>query len=397
MRRRVATTRETLQAELLPPTEYMELNYRPELSPAFSTAWGAFVIGGSSLAAVAVLFWLLQALGPYAGYAFNFTALLAVTFAVLLALNSDPIRPWLTWPGLWRQGGLTLALVAIVTAAVFTAPGHPSVFAFLPALGVTLAASYVCAKQFAYWMTVNPAVDWPEMRLWQALWTKLPTTALPPECPELLTARVAVVALVAQTWLGYEVLHWLARAGSRPDLQMSAGLIALAAIVVPLPCYWWVWHRIGVVPRISWWTTWHATFASLHVWFGYVPLAAPGVFMLPDRWLRSLWVRHGVAVLTLASLTTGMLLLQISPQRTAPVAVVLTAAQLIFGPHVSSASFDAVAAYRRDRPVGHDSARLVSPYLLVRVRKSVGPFLVGAGSAGRHGPIDHEVALGDLD
>ncbi len=266
---------------------------------------------------------------------------MAVTYAVLWGLNSDALRPHLTWQFLWRQGGLVLAIVAIVAAAAFTAPHHPSVFAFVPAMAVALVASYVCAKQFAYWMTVNPAVDWREMRLWQSLWPRLWTTALPNECPEMLTARAAIVALAVQAWLGYEVLHWLMRSDRNPELQTSAGLIALTAIIVPLPCYWLLWHVSGIVPRISWRATLIATFASLHVWFSYLPTPtqAPGVFFFPDRWLRPLWVRQVVAIFALASMTTGILLLQTSPSRTAPVTLVLTAAQLIFGPQPSSAGF----------------------------------------------------------
>ena len=48
MRRRVALSRDTLQAHRLPPTEYMELNYRPAI--------GAGVGGAASVLALP-LFW----------------------------------------------------------------------------------------------------------------------------------------------------------------------------------------------------------------------------------------------------------------------------------------------------------------------------------------------------
>ncbi|MEX2186049.1 MAG: hypothetical protein WD875_04610 [Pirellulales bacterium] len=158
MRRRVAHSRDTLQAALLPPTEYMELNYRPALPSAPATVLASVVLGGLLLVAVNGLFWFLQLVGPFVGYLFNLTALLCVAFVVLAHLNSERVRPRLTWQVIRRRSVLYAAVLLIVSVAAFTSPSDAKFFVFAPALAMTLGFSYLAAKQCAYWMTVKPNV-----------------------------------------------------------------------------------------------------------------------------------------------------------------------------------------------------------------------------------------------
>lgn len=331
MRRRLAHSRDTLQTALLPATEHMELNYRPALPPAGIITLAAACSIGTLVILVTVLFWVLQLLGPFVGYLFNGTALLFVLFILLWYLRSHPVLPNLTWQGLWRYGALFSVVGGLIVLAVLTSTHGTYFWVFVPAIAVTLMLSYCCAKQFAFWVAVNPRVDWREMRLWQSLWPKLLSKALPPECPELLTTRAAFVVLLVQAWIGYEAFVWFLQLPARAPLRQLAGPLALAAMVAPLPVYWLVWHSIGIVPRMSWSATWIATSRSLQVWFAYDPSPAPGIFLFPDRWLRSAWTRRFMLIVALVSITMSVLMLNPDPSSTAPVVLVDSVAKLLFG------------------------------------------------------------------
>lgn len=331
MRRRLAYSRDTLQTALLPATEYMELNYRPALPPAAPLVLSVVGFFGTLVAVVTALFWALEILGPFVGYLLNGTALLCVLFIVLAYLNSQQFHSYLSWQSLWRYATLFAAILGLVVIAVLNAARGAHSWVFVPAVAVTVLFSYCCAKQFAYWAAVNPAVDWREMRFWQALWPKLLSTSLPPECPELLTTRAAFLVLVVQGWLGYETFAWLLRLDAGAPLRQLAGPLALAAMVAPLPIYWLVWHAIGIVPRMSWSATWQATARSLQVWLAYDPSPAPGIFVFPDRWLRSAWMRRFILIVALVSITTSILMFNPDPTSTAPVVLVDALAKLLFG------------------------------------------------------------------
>lgn len=205
MRRRVASSRDTLQAHLLPPTEYMELNFRPALGPGTSTTVTVIFFAAILLALVGGFFSLLHLENRLVGYFFNFTALLFQLFLLLLWLYSTRIPPKHLW-AVVRGRALFIAAIALCAlAATLSAPASTYHLLFLPSLSLVAMFAYFCGKQFAFWTTVNPQVDWPVMRRWQTIWSNLFSTKVPPECPEVRTFRFALVILIVQAWIGYEL------------------------------------------------------------------------------------------------------------------------------------------------------------------------------------------------
>lgn len=311
MRRRTAFSRDTLQAHRLPPTEYMELNYRPALAPPTRVAASI----GVELSIIAFLIVLVLVALPTVAPALGLGVLFSWTIPLLLV--------WSFWPTVFADTDLTdvgnryrwafcvvaaLLLVALaqlnsLTALYFVVFGQSVACALLLAL--------LIAKQAAYWMTVHPRVGWREVRQWRRIWAKLFTRELPADCPELLSVRAAVAVLLFQVWLGYEVLRWEFAGATQPSDFHVAGWQALAVVFLPLPLYWLAWHYSGVVPRISLVATVRATLLALHVWFAYSPgpEVRPGVFLLPTKWLRPGWVREALCAIVVAGFAISVFLL----------------------------------------------------------------------------------------
>jgi len=181
--------------------------------------------------------------------------------------------------------------------------------AFVIALGLPLFAivllAYLVSRQFAFWATANPLVEWHESRRWRSVWRKILFGPLPAECPEALTCRLALTVLLAQFWLGYEVADYSGVFASGVDSHSSAGLLSILVVFLPLPLYWLAWNLSGVVPRTTIGATFDATSRAFHVCFSYPPkdAGAPGMFRFPDKGMRSgggNW---------LAALAVGMLIL----------------------------------------------------------------------------------------
>ena len=127
--------------------------------------------------------------------------------------------------------------------------------AFLIALGPPILAivllAYLIGRQFAFWATANPLVEWPESRRWRIVCRRILFGSITTECPEALTCRLALGVLVIQFWLGYEVAVHSGVPVSASDGHASAGLLSMLVVFLPLPLYWLAWNLAGVVPRTT--------------------------------------------------------------------------------------------------------------------------------------------------
>lgn len=331
MRRRLAFTRDTLQAHLLPPTEYMELNYRPAL-PRPGALWTTTLLQAYAIVAgVAVLFGAIEFAMPYQRVLWFILSGVSPWILLIGAFHGPALLSRWTPKQFFRRGLIALLSGSIVIGCVWLSPSACWVFA--PLTAVTLAFSYFSAKQFAYWTTVHGRVDWQEMQTWQMLWSRLLTWLTPPECPEMRTSRLATLVVIAQACLSFAVVTTLSKSSAPATIRSAASLMAIVTLLLPLPFYWIVWHLIGGVPKLSLSVTLRSTCRAIGVWFGYLrtPTPAPGVFLFPDKWLRSFAVRELVAILVLTTVTSGLLVLPHDPSELAPVALYREVLELVFG------------------------------------------------------------------
>ena len=321
MRRRVAYSRDTLQADRLKPTENMELNYRPELAPSWNVAatlgLELGIIGSLTLLVLLALTWVAPSQEWKALSSWAMPLLLLVSFWPLLLADID-----LSDLGnRFRWTFMAVAALVLLALAQITTLGTLYFVVFGQALAVAVTVALLIAKQATHWMAVHPRVDWRECRQWRYIWTKLFTGAIPAECPEILSVRLALIVVVVQFGLGYIVLFHRTSSVATAVNAHAAGWQALAVVFLPLPFYWLAWHRIGVVPRMSMMTSIRATLQALHMWFAYLPVSQlpPGVFLLPTRWLRPGWVRETLFAVAVGSLAVGVFLIsQVTIHATTP-------------------------------------------------------------------------------
>lgn len=333
MRRRVAYSRDTLQAHLLPTTEHMELNYRPALPPSAPFYRAALISGGLIVAAFAFFYGLLDYLAPALANVWGALLLALVFLGLLLRYIAEAGA--VTWDAAVRfRRGMAFAVIATTAIlGVMSSRWLPLAAALAPTILAVTSFSFLVAKNFAFWTTANSRVDWREMRLFQSLWPRLLSWETPRECPEMLTSRLAFAVLTLQTWLACEVVAQLKNAGDLPAGESLAGVLGWATLVLPLPLYWAIWHALGVVPRIPVGSTIKATLKSLEVWLGYrrTPAPRPGLFSLPDKWLRPAAVRETLTVVVLVALANCLVLLASESGRLAPFALLDQIERLLFG------------------------------------------------------------------
>lgn len=331
MRRRLAYTRDTLQAHLLPSTEYMGLNYRPKLPPAatlwFTTLIPALVV----ILAVALVVATIEAAAPFWKTAWTILTSTYLWIAIMFLLAQHGAMSTWSPQKLYRRALTAISIGAVIAAGVYFSGSAE--WALLPLVGSALCFSYLVAKQFAFWATVHPQVDWLEMRSWQSYWKTLFAWNTPSECPEFRTARMAVCVVCIQAILSTVVLQVLSQPHRPEPARAFAGLIALATLLAPLPVYRFLWQYLGSVPRIPLSVTIRAVFQSLAVWFGYQrgSYAPPGIFRFPDKWLRRFSVREIISALVLTVATNSILLLPPESSLVAPAALLNNLARMLFG------------------------------------------------------------------
>ncbi len=309
MRRRAAHSRDTLQADRLPTTEHMELNYRPAMapSPLVATAVGfeLGILGFLLFLALLTLSWIAPALGFGVLFAWTIPLLLLCVSPLAIAeIDFEAVgtrQAWAFW-GIAAILLIALAQLASLAAVYFLVLGAALAFSVLLAL--------LIAKQAAYWMTAHPRVDWREVRKWRSTWSQLFHRDLPTHCPEMLTLRAALVALLVQFYLGYEFFAWRTGQPAPADQVAAAGWQVMGVLFLPLPIYWLIWNFSGVVPRLPIRATLRATQLALQIWFAYLPIAhpRPGVFLLPTKWLRSGSVRQLCFFAAIGALTVAVFL-----------------------------------------------------------------------------------------
>ena len=270
MRRRVASSRDTLQAHNLPPTEYMELNYRPALLPHEATAIGWLLLATCMVFALAALLWLVGWFGAGLSLAINFAggAIIAlIAFRKLPRKSSQPFRPLLV------AGWVMAALLVLSVLALATNDPRPT--AFVIALGPPLVAAvvfaYWAARQYAFWTTANPQVEWQQRATGGACGSRFSLVASRPNVRRFSRVAWLLSRFLFQFWIGYEVAAHSGSPPADPECQAATGSMALLITLGPLPCYWIVWNLIGFVPRLPIGLTLKVTLRALQIYFGYFP------------------------------------------------------------------------------------------------------------------------------
>lgn len=308
MRRRVAYSRDTLQVDRLPPTEHMELNYRPQLVPSKQILPAV----GIELLAISALVFLALFVMSWAAHGIDFGAMFAAAIPFLLMillrtvltdLDSDltGIREaWAFW---------ALAVLVLVALSQLRTPAAVYFLVFGGAIAVAALVALLVAKQAAYWMTANPKVDWREARLWKSNWRQLASLETPTHCPEILTTRMMFVAVAIQFLVGYAYFAW--RPSAAGELA-AAGWPVLVVVFLPLPIYWFVWNYCGIVPRLPLLATFRALQRALQVWLAYLPnpQRRPGVFLLPTPALRHGRVRVALVFAAVGCLAIAIFLIE---------------------------------------------------------------------------------------
>lgn len=308
MRRRVAFSRDTLQAHRLPPTEFMELNDRPALPPAVPTLLSLAVplltlglmLGGVIVVLQHVMdslrFQIEPALPLLVGACLS-------GYAAWQGYREPEERQAIARRLMWQ-----LPLLVLVGLPVVRDARSAYVLLWGPAFALAALVALIVGKQFAFWTTAHPLVGWREVRTWQRCWSRIFRGDVPPECPEILTCRLALAILPLQFGIGFEVLSQLSSPGMRPEFQQNAGLLGLAAAVGPLPVLWLLWNTFGPTSRLPVGATLRATAEAFRVWLTYQHTDAryPGVFQFPDRWCRWAFLRTLLIVFPVALMGTAL-------------------------------------------------------------------------------------------
>jgi hypothetical protein len=304
MRLPAATTRDTLDAAALPPTDNTELNYRtrPQTPQAERVQTGRLLISATLVVAplglVVSWFWAVKWLVLPA----MITGALVFFGRAFLRFARQRRRPWLE----------LLVIVLIVVAGVLGWLFHR-----LPSLRVGYGAifplslawvslfSLVLARQVAHWMANHPKVEWEVARKWESLLAAISGGPIPDDCPEVRSVRTAPVFLLAAYGIGWGVLL---RVEQTSSWEFSA-VWAVAAFFASMALMGWVRNYLGYGSRFSLWLTFRVAWDAVVVWCNYDRAGTPaaGVFRFPSRSLRSVIVRDAALRTTLVAAGVGLI------------------------------------------------------------------------------------------
>lgn len=304
MRRRLATTRDTLQEHLLPATaENTELNYRTRITTDWQdTATLIRLASILTLNCIAIGFGIrLLTILPV-----DWGVGLLIALAVLMAavayarfLQYRPPRTSLAWAaGLIGSTTLFgLASVAATQQAAYLIP-------FGAAVAFAALLSHLITKQVCFFMSVNERIQLRKVRRWQRFWGYIGTRLTPRLCPEVLSYRLGFAALALAFAAGYAVLEFVAQTTFEP----YAALIGVLGFLFVLPALHAGMDALGLAPVTEPGLILKVTWKSIRAFVCYNrhETNAAGVFRFPTKALRPPLVRDVCFACSLAFLTTAL-------------------------------------------------------------------------------------------
>lgn len=309
MRRRAATSRLTLQEQLLPKSaERTELNYRTCVTTAkqdaattirlISTVTIAFIVIGFGLRAIQIIpYWVG---GPIVGILFVATLVLAY-FRFLKELPSVV--------------ELFLALIVLVGNVLFAfvnyAPTMRAAYGLIfgTALALTALFAHFVTMQACAFMAVNERIPLFAVRHWRkslSLWWSPESSQTGPEFTHY---RLSFPLLATAYLIGFGILEKSEReaGGYAATLGVLAFLGSLYAFRLAVP-------DLGGAPRPEFLDTFKATWRALTTFVCYNRhhVQAAGLFRFPARFLRPPLARDLFLGLTIAFLTTALVGVSVS-------------------------------------------------------------------------------------
>lgn len=278
----------------LPPTDNMELCYRPRpLTPEQEARVTLLV------ALVAPL--VLLPLSAGVGWGLQISPLVATaTRAFQWTLAATIVLKGLTGaPSLWASAtGVAFAAVFAAAAPSQVATVYPGAVRTAAMIGVWLLAALV-ARQVAAWLVVDPKVDKETIRRWSANVPRIAPHGLSHECPEHLTYAASPLLVMVAMGLAQPMGVWLEGPWRAP-----------AATAASFVATWLAWHA-----ATAWLLPWpgivrtaRATLRALVVFCTYDLHETPaaGVFRFPTRWLRPAWARWAVLLAVAATASAAL-------------------------------------------------------------------------------------------
>lgn len=310
MRRRVATSRITLQANALPETaEFTELNYRTCVTTP-----------GQDAATVARLVSLVTLFFLVVGFGLRLLTILPlwisvpiviVLFVTMLAAASERFLR-----GMPSHVELFLALVVLIVGVLFGfvnyAPTMRSAYLLIFGPAVLLAAAFThfVTIQACAFMAVNERMTRHRMRRWLRHLSRIETLHVPAECPELADYRLSLALLLVAFAVGFGVLvqaERIGHAGYAAIFGVFGFLATLVALRLFLPGHE---DESGLPFASTVKATWRAL--TTFVCYNRHQVEAAGLFRFPTKLLRPSPVRDLFLGVTLAFLTTALVGVSVS-------------------------------------------------------------------------------------
>ena len=310
MRRRVATSRITLQSQSLPETaEFTELNYRTRVTTP-----------GQDAATVARLVSLVPLFFLIVGFGLRLLTILplwitvpivVVLFVTMLAAASERFLR-----GMPSRVELFLALVVLIVGVLFGfvnyAPTMRSAYLLIFGPAVLLAAvfTHFVTIQACAFMAVNERITRNRMRRWLKHLSRIETFDVPAECPELADYRNSLALLIVAFAVGFGILvqaERIGHAGYAAIFGVFGFLATLVALRLFLPGHE---DESGRPFASTAKATWRAL--TTFVCYNRHDVEAAGLFRFPTKVLRPWPVRDLFLGVTLALLTTALVGVSVS-------------------------------------------------------------------------------------
>ncbi len=290
MRRTLARTRDTLDAQALPPVENTELNHRTRvwtdseerhytirvlLYLTIKVVFSAFVIQNLTLASV-----------PLIAACFLPLALLMLGFAL-----SRYIRGWPVGIRITKSISYVVTFLVIVVMS-FIGDVRAAYLAFGAAVCFAAYLSRVIAKQYAFFMAANDRLRVRTVRRWQGVWFEYPRLKFRGTrfLPEVSDHARSFPLLLLPYACGFVALIL----AERSALAWYAGAIGIAAFIATVPVVWFAASDLGFTPHAPFFHSVHVCWRGLVTWFcyNYHQTPAAGVFQFPTRWTRNPNIRN---------------------------------------------------------------------------------------------------------
>lgn len=290
MRRTLARTRDTLDAESLPPVEFTELNHRTRvwsdsderhytirvlIYTSIKVVFSAFIIQNLTLVSADIV-----------AACFLPLALLMLVFAL-----SRYIRGWPVGVRIISAVSHVMTFVVFVVMS-FIGDVRTAYLAFGAAVCLAAYLSRVIAKQYAFFMTANDRLRVRTVRRWQGVWFEYPRLKFRGTrfLPEISDHTRSFPLLLLPYAFGFGALIF----SERSTLAWYAGTIGVTAFIVAVPVVWFAASDLGFSPPAPFLHSVHVCWRGLVTWFcyNYHQTPAAGVFQFPTRWTRNPHIRN---------------------------------------------------------------------------------------------------------